>query len=35
MTGEGKLLASCSKDKCIKLWDLNSNKVAMNITSDD
>jgi WD40 repeat protein len=35
MAAEGKLLASCGKDKSIKLWDLNSNKIAMNISTDD
>jgi len=33
MVGDGNLLASCGKDKSIKIWDLNSNKIAMNIST--
>jgi WD40 repeat protein len=33
MAGEGNILASCGKDKSIKIWDLNSNKLAMNIST--
>lgn len=34
MVGDGNLLASCGKDKFIKVWDLNSNKLAMNLSSE-
>jgi WD40 repeat protein len=35
LAADGKLLASCGIDKSIKLWDLNSNKIAMNISIND